>query len=207
MRPRCKPGPGPPGVGSRCTDTHVNTAGLHAPAETERGPLCYCSLRVRVVLVALLAMLRTALAPRCVFAAKVGKASGEAGLAWRKFVKSCRRVARWRRAYRCSCRRCGIGTRGGKPARARRAGCAAGYAEDCSESVDQWVSGGRSSHGARRLKQLAEVVFRGCQFGMLAAPPVVPSCSPHLRGPSGLEFWFYTPPGTPQGPFLQQPRN
>ena len=47
--------------------------------------------------------------------------------------------------------------------------------------------------------QLAEVVFRGCQFGMLAAPPVVPSCSPHLRGPSGVEFWFYTPPGTPPG--------
>jgi hypothetical protein len=45
--------------------------------------------------------------------------------------------------------------------------------------------------------QLAEVVSRGCQFGMLAAPPVVPSCSPHLRGPSGVELWFYTPPGTP----------
>jgi hypothetical protein len=41
--------------------------------------------------------------------------------------------------------------------------------------------------------QLAEVVFRGCQFGMLAAPPVAPSCSPHLRGPSGVKFWFYTP--------------
>jgi hypothetical protein len=32
---------------------------------------------------------------------------------------------------------------------------------------------------------------------MLPNPPVVPSCSPHLRGPSGVEFWFYTPPVTP----------
>jgi hypothetical protein len=56
--------------------------------------------------------------------------------------------------------------------------------------------------------QLAEVVFRGCQFGMLAAPPVVPSCSPHLRDPSGVEFWFAIRHlVTPQGSFLQQPRN
>ena len=60
--------------------------------------------------------------------------------------------------------------------------------------------------------QLAEVVFRGCQFGMLAAPPVVPSCSPHLRGPSGVELWFYTPPGAPlstiptTAPELRAPR-
>jgi hypothetical protein len=32
LRPRRKPDPGPPGAGSRCTDIHVNTAGLHASA-------------------------------------------------------------------------------------------------------------------------------------------------------------------------------
>jgi hypothetical protein len=32
VRPGRKPDPGPPGVSSRCTDVHVNTAGLHAPA-------------------------------------------------------------------------------------------------------------------------------------------------------------------------------
>jgi hypothetical protein len=30
--PRRKPDPGPPGAGSRCTDIHANTAGLHASA-------------------------------------------------------------------------------------------------------------------------------------------------------------------------------
>ena len=46
--------------------------------------------------------------------------------------------------------------------------------------------GGRGVCGTS--SQLAEVVFRGCQFGMLAAPPVVPSCSPHLQGSSGVEI-------------------
>jgi hypothetical protein len=32
LRPGHKPGPGPPGVSSRCTDVHANTAGLHASA-------------------------------------------------------------------------------------------------------------------------------------------------------------------------------
>jgi hypothetical protein len=32
LRSGRKPGPGPPGVGSRCTDVCVNTAGLHASA-------------------------------------------------------------------------------------------------------------------------------------------------------------------------------
>jgi hypothetical protein len=32
LRPGRKPDPGPPGVSSRCTDVHANTAGLHASA-------------------------------------------------------------------------------------------------------------------------------------------------------------------------------
>ena len=43
--------------------------------------------------------------------------------------------------------------------------------------------------------QLAEVVFRGCQFVLLAAPPVTPSYSPHQRGPSRVELWSFIPPG------------
>jgi hypothetical protein len=32
LRPRRQPDPGPPGVGSRCTGIHLNTAGLRASA-------------------------------------------------------------------------------------------------------------------------------------------------------------------------------
>jgi hypothetical protein len=35
MRAWRQPDPGPPAAGSRCTDIHVNNAGLHAPAAME----------------------------------------------------------------------------------------------------------------------------------------------------------------------------